>query len=204
VVFSLDALELFLRMHAVVHSYQVASPEGGWSALEGALHHAEEADLRATPSEQNSVVWALWHTARIEDVAANVVVAPGTQILDTADWPARMRVERRDIGVEMTKAEMKGMSAAVDIGALRAYRDAVGLRTREVAAALPPARWEAVYGAEASARVAAAGALIPAGQWLDEFWTGKSMAWFLYWVCVEHSMMHLAYARVTRRLLARA
>jgi hypothetical protein len=200
--FRTDALDLFLRMHAVVHSRAVAEAEGGWSALEATLDGAGETDLRATPQGMNSVAWALWHTARIEDVAANVVLAPGAQALDRGGFGERMRVPRRDIGVEMSKAEMAALSRDVDLASLLAYRDAVGLRTREVAASLAPARWEEVYGPAEAARVAAAGALLPAGRWLDGFWTGKSMTWFLYWVCTEHSMMHLAYSRMTRRLPA--
>lgn len=194
-----EGLDLFLRMHAVVHSRRVAAAEGGWSALEATLDGAGEAALRRTPQGMNSVAWALWHTARIEDVATNVVIMPGAQVLDR-DFPARMRIARIDIGVGMSKAEMRELSAAADLDALKEYRDAVGLRTREVAAAMPAARWEEAYGPAESARVAAAGALVPAGRWLDEFWRGKSMAWFLYWVCTEHSLMHLSYGRVTRRL----
>ena len=197
----MEGLELFLRMHAVVHSSRVAAAEGGWSALEATLDSASEADLRASPGGANSVAWALWHTARIEDVAASVVIAPASQVLDQGGFQARMRIPRRDIGVEMSKAEMRGLSAEVDLGGLLAYRDAVGVRTRAVAAAMPPPRWEQTYGALESARVAAAGVLSPAGRWLDGFWSGKTMTWFLYWVCTEHSMMHLAYARMTRRLL---
>ncbi len=196
----MEALELFLRMHAVVHSRAVAPAEGGWSALEATLDSASEADLRASPQGMNSVAWALWHTARIEDVAANVVIAPGTQVLDGGGFSTRMRVNRRDIGVEMSKAEMRALSEGLDLDGLLAYRDAVGRRTREVASAMPPGRWDDAYGAAESQRVSDAGALIPEGRWLDGFWAGKSMTWFLYWVCTEHSMMHLAYGRMTRRL----
>jgi hypothetical protein len=196
-----DTVEFFLRMHAVVHSYRVAKPEAGWSMLEAVLKEAPEADLRATPLDRSSIVWALWHTARIEDVAANVIIAGRPQVLDEGAWTERMRLDFRDVGTNMSKESMKQLSRDVEIPALLGYHDAVGLRTREVAAALSPARWSELYGPEESGRVAAAGALIPEAAWLDQFWTGNSMAWFLYWVCTEHSVMHLNSGRTVRSLL---
>lgn len=197
----MDALELFLRMHAVVHSRGVATPDGGWSLLEAVLHKATDADLRATPMDMSSIAWLLWHTARIEDVAANVVIARRPQVLDEGGWAGQMRVSRRDVGTNMSKDEMRQMSQAVDLAALRAYRDAVGRRTREVAAAMTPDRWSHVYGAAEAADVAAAGTFVPEAQWVSDFWTGKSMAWFLYWVSAEHSVLHLSRAGMVRRLV---
>ena len=50
----------------------------------------------------NPPVWLLWHMARIEDVAANLLLTDGTQVLDGDDWPARLGMARRDVGTGMT------------------------------------------------------------------------------------------------------
>jgi hypothetical protein len=56
-------------------------------------------------------------------------------------WGQRMNVTRRGVGTGMTLEEVAALSEAADVGAVQAYRDAVGLRTREVAAAPGPAGW---------------------------------------------------------------
>ena len=39
----------------------------------------------------NSLVWLLWHMARVEDVVVNLVVADGRQVLDDG-WALRLKV----------------------------------------------------------------------------------------------------------------
>ncbi|HEY3315937.1 MAG TPA: DinB family protein [Bacillota bacterium] len=197
----MNAVDFFLRLHAVVHSKRVATAEGGWSALESVLRDATEEELRATPLGMTSIVWALWHIARIEDVAANVIIAGRPQVLDEGGWAERMSVPRRDVGTGMSKDDMRRLSRDVVLPALLEYRDAVGLRTREVATTMATERWEETYGLPESRRVLDSGAIMPGMERMDKFWTGKSMSWFLYWVCAEHSVMHLSRADVVRDLL---
>lgn len=52
----------------------------------------------------------------------------------------------------MTEDEVAAFTARADIDAVRAYRDAVGLRTREVVAALAPSGWAEIVGPADAAR----------------------------------------------------
>jgi hypothetical protein len=72
---------------------------------------------------------------RTEDVAVNLVVAGRDQVLDKA-WSRRLSVPWRIIGTGMTDAEVAEMTAGADVDAARAYRSAVGIRTRAVVQAL--------------------------------------------------------------------
>jgi hypothetical protein len=86
----MDARDLFLIEHARVHSAAVA-PAGGPLWLEDALLRGLSDDqLRWRTDGGNSLAWLLWHMARIEDVAVNVVLAAGGQVLAEEDWRGRL------------------------------------------------------------------------------------------------------------------
>ncbi len=196
----MDALELFLREHASVHSAQVA--EGEQRSLEdGVLRHLTEEHLRARPQGLNSIIWLLWHMARVEDVGINVIVAARPQILDEQGWKERLGIAIHDVGTGMTGEDVADLSARIDVSAVRAYRVAVGRNTREAVQALPTAEWPRGPDGAALERIRAQGVLRPEAEWLLRFWEGKTKSWFLSWMGVGHNYLHLGQARWVRKLL---
>ncbi|MDQ7844200.1 MAG: DinB family protein [Armatimonadota bacterium] len=187
-------IEQFLRSHAIVHDLGVGAPEGGFSLAHGRLRGLSEEQLRLRPQGWNSIAYLWWHMARSEDVATNVIVAGRAQLFDEGQWSERLQVPRRDIGTGMSDEEVEDLSRAVDIPALLAYRSAVGRRTREVVQALPEAEWGRVVEAALIQRAVEQGAFTPQSMWVAELWTGKMKGWFLCWVVVGHSYMHLGQA----------
>jgi len=73
--------------------------------------------------------------ARVEDVAVNLVLTAGRQVLDDG-WLARLDVPRTDVGTGMTEDEVVEFTVRADVDAVRAYPGAVALQTREVVASL--------------------------------------------------------------------
>jgi hypothetical protein len=197
----MEMLDLVLRSHALTHGLEVGESEGRFSLEYGRLRELSEDQLRIRPNGWNSIAWLLWHIARTEDVAVNVVVADRPQVLDAGDWNARLRISRRDVGTGMTDDEVEALSAAIDIPGLLSYRRAVGLGTREVAAALPPDAWDDVAGSGALSRAVRQDAFGPSGEWIAKFWEGKSNAWFFYWVAVGHNIMHLSQAGWVKEMI---
>jgi hypothetical protein len=78
----------------------------------------------------------------------------------------------------MTHDEVSEFTAHADVAAVRAYRSAVGLRTREVVTALRPEAWDEILGIADTAPANAAGAF--ARGWVDgvgyRAWQGHSRA----------------------------
>lgn len=198
----MNALELFLREHAIVHTAELATPESR-SMEDTVLRDLDETQIRTRPHGLNSLAWILWHIARGEDIAVNPVVAARPQVFDGEAWAARLRVERRDIGTGMNAEEVAELSEQIDIPALRAYRLAVGRRTREVAQALAEPEWERTAGADDVRRASAEEAFgpYPEAAWVERYWRGKSNAWLLHWLGVGHSLMHLGQGRWVRKLI---
>jgi hypothetical protein len=76
----------------------------------------------------NPLAWLLWHVARSEDSAVNLLIVDGSQVLDDT-WCARLNIGRRDAGTGMTMAEVVDLSSHVHLPSLMAYWTAVGART---------------------------------------------------------------------------
>jgi hypothetical protein len=152
----------------------------------------------------NSLIWLLWHMARTEDVAVNLVVSDGGQVLND-DWVRRMNIPWRTIGTGMADGYVGDLTQRADVAAVRAYRTAVGRRTQNVVRELPPVAWDEVLGFTDTARAAAAGAFAPNTPWVDDMgykpWQGHSRAAQLAGSAIAHNAMHLGEA-VTLRSLA--
>ena len=190
----IDSMSTYLWEHAHVHSRAVATLPTFAGLEDMVVRGLSEEQLRQPPSPTlNSIAWLLWHMARCEDVGINALIAGRPQVLDEEDWRARMRVRRSDIGTGMTADEVAAFNACVDVAALRAYRAAVGRRTREI---VPTLRREALEEPVPKAYVEAAldaGALGPNAGWVKQLWQGTSGQVFL-WIGTGHNYFHLGEA----------
>jgi DinB family protein len=190
----MNVADFFLLHHGRLHAAGVGDPASMWERVFGSV---SDEQMRARPAGLNSLAWLLWHTARTEDVNVNLVVTAGHQVFDEA-WARRLGVGRPDIGTGMTDAEVTGLSHRLDLAAARAYRVAVGKRTREVVAKLRAGAWDEVVTPLDVSRAAAAGAFGPHAGWVEKFWTGVTKANRLGSTAITHNAQHLGEAVVIR------
>ena len=183
----MDLVSFFYLQHGRVHSSKVSSVLSIADQVFGGL---TDQQMRVRPGKGlNPLVWLLWHRARVEDVGVNLIVTAGQQVLDES-WSSRLGVLRPDVGNGMTEEELTEFAARVDIAGVRAYRDAVGLKTQAVVAALGPAVWaEAVSTADA--------ARVP--DWFKAF-VGQPRAFELGTSAITHNAIHLGEAVTIRSL----
>ena len=77
-------LELFLSQHAMLHSGKMAK-SGLWSFEDEVLDGLSDEQVRAIPQDgEHSIVWILFHLARIEDITMNMLVAGADQLFTAA------------------------------------------------------------------------------------------------------------------------
>jgi len=200
----MDLVRFFLGQHAATHAGDVSGRPGRFDRLLGDL---SDDQLRVRPGpELNSVVWLLWHMARTEDVAVNLVVAARAQASSNT-WARRMNVTRADMGTGMTADEVAALSTRADVAAVRAYRSAVGVRTREVVGALAPGAWDETLGLADTTRAHAVGAFGPNDDWVDGVghrpWQDVARGDQLGSTALRHNAGHIGEA-VTIRGLVRA
>ena len=197
----MDALSFFLVQHGQLHAAERGTAASYSDRVFAGL---TDEQMRARPGGGvNSLIWLLWHMARVEDASVNLVVADGRQVLDDG-WAERMNVPWRTIGTGMVEAEVADLTKRADLGAVWEYRAAVARRTRDVVRALRLAQWEEIVGLADTSRAAAAGAYAPNTAWTDGVgyrpWQGHSRAAQLAGSAIRHNALHLGEAVTVRSL----
>jgi hypothetical protein len=198
----MNAVSFFLVQHASLHG---SEPGGAPSYFDRALAGVTDREMRGRPGQGvNSIVWLLWHMARTEDASINLVVVDGQQVLDD-DWARQLGVPWRHIGTGMSDDEVAELTRLADIAAVRAYRAAVGRRTRQVVQALAPEAWDEPVGLSDTTRAARAGAFGPNAGWVEGVglgaWQDQSRGARLAGAALRHNAMHMGEAVTVRGLL---
>jgi hypothetical protein len=197
----MDLISAFGLLHSRVHAGEVYDRPSLADRVFGDLTDAE---MRARPATGvNSLVWLLWHMARTEDSAVNHVVAATAQVLDD-QWARRMNVPARVIGTGMTDDEVVEITRRADVAAVRAYRVAVGRRTRDVVRSLRPEQWDVIQTDDDIARAAAEGAYGPNRAAFRAFarhpYVGLSHGTQLFVSGADHNARHIGEAITIRGL----
>jgi hypothetical protein len=198
----MDLTRFFSGLHAATHAGDVY--DGHTPGSDRVFGGLADEQMRARPGPGlNSLVWLLWHMARTEDVAVNLVVAGQPQVFDDA-WARRMSIARPDMGTGMAADEVAALTEQADVGAVRAYRAAVGRRTRQIVRALPAETWDQILGLEDTARAAATGAFGPGDDWVDGVghrpWQGHTRGEQLGNTAIRHNAHHIGEAVTVRGL----
>jgi hypothetical protein len=209
----MDARQLFLLEHP--RSFSATMQEGGPPELDATLRgqpherhlgdRLEDAALFGLTDEQaliqpkagqNSIAWLLWHMARTEDVNINAIVAGRAQVIDDG-WAERLNLSLRDVGAGMADDEVADFCTRINMPELRAYRVAVGRRTRDVALSMPVEAWDQPVDQAHVDRAIAGGALRDNAAWVRDFWRNRTIAWSFALVN-GHNFMHIGEAFCVR------
>ncbi len=186
-----EAIELLLSQHAMLHSAKMARSKL-WSFEDEVFQDMTEDAIRYIPRNcEHSVAWCIWHIARIEDVTMNLLVAGGPQVAQRGNWLERMKITVRDTGNAMEAAGVADLSAAIDIQALRAYRVAVGRRTREIVKRLEAEELEQKVEPARLQQVLMEGAVVEAARGLIDYWGKRTVAGLLLMPATRHNFVHL-------------
>ncbi len=197
-----QAVALFLDQHAMLHTAEVA--RSGLYSFEDALWEGlpEDAARQVPEGQEHSIAWCLWHLTRIEDMTMNVLLAGTPQLFEREGWMARLGVTVRDTGNAMDAAAVAALSAAVDIPALRAYRLAVGQRTREVVQRAQAGQFKQPVEQSRLEQIRAQGGVVEGALGILAYWGSLTLGGLLLMPPTRHGMIHLNEAlRLKRKLL---
>lgn len=187
----IEAMQLFFSQHAMLHSAIMAGTEP-WSFEDEVLDDLSGAEIRRVPKNQDhSVAWNIWHIARIEDVAMNLLVAGSPQVFIQDKWLERLQINVRDTGNAMSPKGVEELSASIDIEGLREYRVAVGRRTRSIVAELQPEELRSKVEPPRLQRVLDEGAVVEAAKGLTEYWGRRDIVGLLLMPASRHMLVHL-------------
>jgi len=188
----MDAKQLFFERYQGFRDYP-----------EHLVKDLTEEQLRHTPhAALNPISWTLWHIARCEDVGVNRLLADHAEVFADGGWQSRLGVRRCDVGTGMSKAEVKHLCEAVNLGELDAYRAAVTERTIAAVDALPLAELTQELTQQRLWRVfvdeGAGGAV---AEDIVRAYDGHTKGWLLGHLVLTHSFYHIGQAFGVRALL---
>jgi hypothetical protein len=194
-------LALFFCQHAMVHTAPM-SELGVWSFEDEVWQGVSESAARRIPPKlEHSLAWIFWHIARIEDATMNLLVAGGGQVFEQDDWRDRLQSPIRHTGNAMDEPGVMKLSAAVDLDMLRAYRIAVGRRTRDIVSQLQPPDLRRKVEPSRLQTIWDQGAVIPAAREIVDYWSKRTVAGLLLMPATRHNFLHLNEAlRIKQKL----
>lgn len=185
------AVPLLLSQHAMLHSTSMAQTEP-WSFEDWVFEDLQADQLRRIPPRgEHSVAWNIWHIARIEDIAMNILVADSPQVFHQDNWQVKLNIGVQHSGNAMSQAEIADLSTRIDLDELRAYRASVGRRTREIIQQLQPQDLKKKVEPTRLQRVMDQGALVEASREIADYWSRRDIAGLLLMPATRHNLVHL-------------
>ena len=185
-----QAIQLFMIQHALLHAQNMAQTES-WSYKDEVFNNISDSQMRCIPQDaEHSAGWILWHITRCEDITMNLLVAGESQVLHEGDWMMQMKTSQKDTGNAMTREEIADFSAKIGVNMLRAYRLAVGRRTREIVTLLPPDALKQKVEPALVQRVFEEGAVVESAKGVAEYWGKRTVAGLLLMPATRHHLTH--------------
>jgi hypothetical protein len=161
-----------------------------------------EPDARTIPPKsEHSIAWTIWHLARIEDTALNLLVAGSSTVLDQGGWQTKMKVTARDTGNLMPQAEIKQLSKQIDLQVLRDYRVAVGLRTRQIIQSLTQEKLGEKVSPADIQQIRQQELVRPDAEDLLAYWSRRTIRGLLLMPATRHNMVHINEALTLKKKL---
>ncbi len=200
-----EAVPVFLKQHGMVHAGGV-DRGAHWTFADEILSGLTSDEMRVIPkSFPHSVIWSLWHIARIEDATMNVLLADSPQVLFSGDWGAKLGTRNVGVGNELDSREIAQLSRSINPSALLAYRRAVGLRTRALIRRLDLAILDVRPAPARLRRLVTQKAVYDSTTWLLDYWGRNPAANLLLMPASRHSLVHLnEISRMIPKLKRRA
>lgn len=200
----IEMQQLTLKMHSLIHSQMVYGNQMV-TFMDEIWENLTNKALRTMPtSKDDTVAWNIWHITRIEDLTANYLIADHKEVLD-ANWLNRLNIKVKDTGNAMSDNEIVEFSNQVDQFALYEYRNAVGMRTKDIILHLKPDDMKRKVSKEGTDRIAEVGGVTqhPDSSWLLEFWGKKNIAGIFQMPITRHQIVHLNDCRRLKQVCAR-
>ena len=113
----------------------------------------------------------------------NMLVAGRPEILIDGNWQDKMHISAHDSGNNVSQADIVTLSQAMDLDALRAYRQAVGRGTQTIIKALKPGDVGQNVDVARIQQVRDSGAVVAAASDIMDYWQRQTIAGLLLIAC---------------------
>ena len=195
------AVEQFLIQHAMVHSKKMSRMDV-WSFEDELWDGLTEEQFRAIqPKGEHSIAWILFHTARIEDITMNMLVAGIAQVYKRDKWAKKLKSTIHHAANKMEDVSVRRLSFRLDMAALREYRLSVGKRTREIVRKIQPDEFNQKVEPIRLEKLLKEGAMIDEAMEIINYWSKRTIAGLLLMPPTRHNFLHLNEAMKVKQKL---
>jgi len=96
----------------------------------------EKVARAALNKKKRTVLYGMWHSARIEDMTMNLLIAEKEQIIDCEGWKDKLSATIYGTGNALNAEQILTFSQEISIENLKGYRNAVAKQTRAIVRSL--------------------------------------------------------------------
>lgn len=182
---------LFMEIHSSLHLSEVSGTES--NEIDKVLEDLQDNDYTIMlTSKDETIAWAIWHIARIEDLTMNCLVGKRDQVFSD-EWQQKLNVSITDTGNALTDDEIMDLSININKKELLAYRNSVGKRSREIVCNLTIEDMKRKVDPVDLKKILLYGGVTEHKDsiWLLDFWGNKDVAGILLMPPTRHVMLHL-------------
>lgn len=188
-----ESISLCLALHSMVHSSDMCGIDTKtfedelWDDLD------ENTFKTATNKKGRTIAYGLWHSARIEDITMNILVAGDEQVFSIGHWKEKINSTIIDTGNALTKGEILEFSKNINMLELKSYRIEVGRKTRELIKNFKFPDMKRKIEKDRLQRILDEGAVlnVEAASWLIDFWGRKNVAGLILMPATRHHVVHI-------------
>jgi len=186
-----EAKQLFLEIHSALHLSNVSDCEH--NEVDALFEDLTPQECGIMPtSKDETIAWVVWHIARIEDLAMNILVDNAEQIFNQ-QWKNKINVNITDTGNALSDDEIMSLSKNINFEELLSYRNAVGRQAREIIGKLTADDMRRKVSSQGLERILKEGGVTEQKDsiWLLDFWGKKDIAGILLMPPTRHTLLHL-------------
>ncbi len=188
-----ESKKLILELHSMV--YTSAMSGTNQTTFEDQLWNGVDEDIIRTSVNKKgrTILYGIWHSARIEDITMNLLVAGTDQLFEKDNWLSKINSPIRHTGNSLNADKIRQMSLQLNIDQLKAYRIAVGRNSEAIIRALNAWEMKRKIHKENLQRILDEQAVdnVDSANWLIDFWSRKDVAGIILMPCLRHQLVHL-------------
>jgi hypothetical protein len=149
----------------------------------------------------NSVAWLVWHVARSEDMIVNAIIREQPQILLEDAWQEKLGIDATHIGTGLGDDEVGNFTDKLDPIAADDYWRTVAESTYEWLRTLEASDLDRIPDFDKVLKAIPSVLASGDSQGAIDFWNGRSVAYLLGGVVINHGYIHVGEMQaITGRL----
>lgn len=188
-----ESKNIILELHSIVHSSKTIDEKTKTLEDELLENISEEKIKNATNNKGRTIAYGIWHSTRIEDITANLLINNSEQIFEKENWQIKINSPIKHTGNSLNKQQIIEFSNALNIEQLKKYRNSVAKQTIKIIKGLKSEDMKRTFQKEQLNKIINQNAVDKDEKalWLIDFWAKKDVAGIILMPLTRHNLVHI-------------